>query len=355
MFRNQCLTRAKLCPKDEFYTCYEDVKRECDHYQDAFRDKVIYCNCDDPRYSQFWRYFHENFEVFGLKRLLSTFYDVRGSTYLTVYEGGKDSDVHAGICRKLSDDGDFRSPECLTVLLSCDIVVTNPPFSLFQEYMQLLLSHQKQFLIMGPVSAVSGKTFFPYVKQGLVLPGFLFNQTLSFVTPDAYPLVGQAFVDDFGRHVSKVSGICFFTNLHASVSKDLIPLTCSYAQCSQRYPRYDNYDAIECSYISDLPYDYDGVIGVPVTFLGRYCSDQFEILGETSGRREFDSVSWPTKRYVHPLQHDPKTGLTTNGGKMNTGAQLSVTDDYEGVYYTADNAEGRLRRVYRRILIRRRV
>lgn len=350
--RNQLLTQAKRQKKDEFYTQFADVERECVHYVDQFRDKIVYCNCDVPGDSAFWQYFHENFAKLGLKQLVSTYQNPYGLSCLTVYGGGSDMDVLSGERRVLLD-GDFRSPVCQTVLLACDIVVTNPPFSLFQEFVRMLVDAGKQFLIMGHTGAIACKDFFPLLMYDTVSVGYLFNQTCCFRMPDDYVLSGKGYTDASGQKYGYVSGICFFTNLQVDRQSEPLILTESYAAHPEWYPHYDNYDAIEVSRVSLIPYDYDGVMGVPVTFLAHYCPAQFQLLGETSGRCDFGQESWPVKRYVNPLQYQFSTGEFVPGGKANTGAQYVVPDSYEGTYYVAENAKGKLKRVYRRLLIRR--
>lgn len=277
MSRNGNLTVAKAARHDEFYTRFADVERELAHYRARFRGKVVYCNCDDPSRSSFWRYFHLNFGPLGLRRLVSTHYRDGKSSYAFEYGGGDDNDVSAGVRTELSGDGDFRSPECAALLDECDVVVTNPPFSLFREFAGSLTERGKKFLIVGNVNAVTYKEFFPLLQRGEVWPGCAFNETWSFVVPDDY----VATAVEGGERLAKVPGICWYTNLDHDRRHEPLELLRTYNPSD--YPRYDNYDAINVGRTADIPADYDGLMGVPVSFLGRYCPEQFELVWKAFG------------------------------------------------------------------------
>lgn len=255
------LTKARNAKNDEFYTQLEDIEKELMNYKEYFKDKIVLCNCDDPKWSEFWRYFHFNFAELGLKKLISTHYDQNNPTYKMEYEGGNDNNIEVGVKTPLEGDGDFRNKECLEILDEADVVVTNPPFSLFRAYVAALMEHEKRFLIIGNKNAVTYKDFFPLLQKGTVWIGH--SNPSEFDTPD-------------GR-TKKLDGLtCWFTNLGVAKRHELI-LRKKYVP--EEYPKYDNYDAIEVSKVSDIPVNYDGVMGVPITLLEKYNPDQFEIIG----------------------------------------------------------------------------
>ena len=263
MRSNSNLHKAKKAKNDEFYTRLEDIEKELTHYEGQFKGKIVLCNCDDPTMSAFWKYFHLNFTKLGLKKLISTHYEVDKPTYKMEYKGGNDNDIKVGIKTPLKSNGDFRSQECLNVLDECDIVVTNPPFSLFRQYVAVLMEHKKKFLIIGNKNAVKYKGIFPLLKNNEVWLGF--NRPSNFITPDG--------------NTQKLNGLTrWFTNLGAMQDKKLI-LREKYIP--EKYQKYDNYDAINVNKVAEIPVDYDGVMGVPITFIDKYNPKQFEILGFT--------------------------------------------------------------------------
>ena len=294
MALNKNLNQAKQGKKDEFYTQLPDIENELRHYRSHFKGKVVYCNCDDPRVSNFFRYFSQNFEHLGLKKLITTCYrnqnpdlfsrhDVERAVMLE-FDGFRD-DEHMprpediGI-KELEGDGDFRSQECIDILRQADIVVTNPPFSLFREYVAQLVKHDKKFIIIGPWSAVIYTEIFPLIKDNRFWLGYGFAAGNAFF---AVPAVADyaAGVYDHNTGLVKFRNITWFTNLdHKKRHVDLLlyrPYT------PEEHPKYDNYVAIEVSKIKNIPMDYDGVMGVPVTFLDSYNPDQFEIVGSNRG------------------------------------------------------------------------
>ena len=254
------LHRAKNAKNDEFYTKLADVSKELMHYKGYFKDKIVYCNCDDPRWSAFWEYFHLNFSALGLKKLISTHYDKNEPTYRMEYTGGDDNNIDAGVITPLEGDGDFRNQECLDLLDEADIVVTNPPFSLFREYVAVLMEHKKKFLIIGSKNAITYKDFFPLLKNGDVWIGR--NNPSEFLQPDG--------------SIKKFGNIGWFTNLGIAKRHEKLVLRKKYDP--EEYPRYDNYDAINVNKLSDIPVDYDGVMGVPISIMDKYNPDQFEII-----------------------------------------------------------------------------
>jgi len=257
--RNKNLISAKKAKNDEYYTQLADIERECFNYKDLFRDKVIYCNCDDARESNFFRYFSMNFEFFGLKRLITTGYKANGHGVALIYEGDKNGnkvvDDEEIQVVELEGDGDFRSPECIEFLKQADIVVTNPPFSLFREYVAQLMDYNKKFLIIGNYNAVTYKEIFSYIKANQLWLG----STLSFAkfkVPDYYePKPTRFWIDETGQKWRSMGNICWFTNLDIAKRHEEIILYKSYNE--EEYPQYDNYNAINVNKVADIPKDYE--------------------------------------------------------------------------------------------------
>lgn len=334
---NANLHKAKDAKNDEFYTQLTDVAKELMHYKAHFKDKIVLCNCDDPTWSAFWKYFHLNFAELGLKKLISTHYDREEATYKMEYTGGDDNDIEVGVKTPLEGNGDFRNKECLDLLDESDIVVTNPPFSLFREYVAVLMEHEKKFLIIGNKNAITYKEFFPLLKDDDVWIGC--TNVKEFLQPDG--------------SIKKFGNIGWFTNLDVAKRHEKLILWKHYTE--EEYPKYDNYDAINVDKVSEIPCDYDGVMGVPITFLDSFNPEQFEILGYTGGLgwNERNKVK-TSKEYLDCKQHNPD-GSITSGGKVNTGAALYYTDIPAQRYYTASNCDGYLLRTYGRILIRKKV
>ena len=351
MARNANLIKAKKAKNDEFYTQLTDVSKELMYYKHHFKDKIVYCNCDDPTWSAFWKYFHLNFEDLGLKKLISTHYDKTEPTYKMEYTGGDDNDIEVGVKIPLEGNGDFRNKECLDLLDEADIVVTNPPFSLFREYVACLMEHEKKFLIIGNMNAVTYKEFFPLLKEKKVWVGAnekggtRKGDVMCFTVPDNYS--GKT-IDVDGVPMVRVTA-WWFTNLDHEKRHEKLILWKHYTP--EEYPTYDNYDAINVDKVDQIPCDYDGVMGVPITYLGKHNPEQFEILGITKGT----SGDYPMSiLYENAIQHN-KDGTTKGGSKINTGPTLKQTNiPVDTVYYTADNVDGYLIIKYARILIRRR-
>lgn len=260
---SKSLNRAKATKNDEFYTQLRDIEKELKHYRTHFKDKIVYCNCDDPEWSNFYIYFREFFEVVGLKRLITTHYESKGSSYILTIESSKDGKkvIPFPVKTELKGNGDFRSEECIEILKNVDIVITNPPFSLFREYVAQLVDYDKKFLIIGNVNAMTCKDIFPFIKENKVWLG-ISPRSMNFKTPD-----GKL----------KAVNACWYTNLIHKKRKEELYLTELYDK--DRYHKYDNYDAVEISKVNDIPKDYKGVMGVPITFLEKYNPNQFEIIG----------------------------------------------------------------------------
>ena len=278
------LSNAKKAKNDEFYTQLSDIENELKHYKSHFAGKVVYCNCDDARKSNFFRFFQKKFNDYGLKKLITTSYNENGHGSVLVYEGdtngnGKLDDNEVKVS-ELKGNGDFRSEECIEYLKESDIVVTNPPFSLFRDYIATLVQYDKKFLIIGNTNAITYKEVFPLIKENKLWLGWSsFNKGMYFYVPEDYKYADTyKFEKEInGQKVMRVSSICWFTNLdHSRRHEDLI-LYKKYTP--EEYPKYDNYDAIEVSKVCEIPKDYDGIMGVPITFLDKYNPSQFEIVG----------------------------------------------------------------------------
>lgn len=262
MAANANLHKAKDAKNDEFYTQLTDVSKELMHYKEHFKGKVVFCNCDDPTWSAFWKYFHLNFKALGLKKLISTHYNKNEPTYKMEYAGGDDNDIEVGTITPLEGNGDFRNQECLDLLDEADIVVTNPPFSLFREYVAVLMEHKKKFLIIGNLNAVKYSELFPFIMNDQMWFGN--NNVHDFLQPDGT--------------IKKFGNINWYTNLDFIKRHEKLVLWKNYN--SAEYPKYETFDAIEVSKVTDIPIDYDGIMGVPVSFMSKYNPDQFEIVGE---------------------------------------------------------------------------
>ena len=276
--RNSMLHGAKRNKKDEFYTQLNDISAELYHYRHHLRGKKIFLNCDDPEWSNFWRYFELNFIDLGLEQVVSTHYDPEEPTYKLTMRLDENGDLTT-IKEPLEGNGDFRSAECIELLDEADIITTNPPFSLFREYVAQLIEHNKHFIILGNVNAISYKEFFPLLKDNKVWIGAsIHSGDRAFYVPDDYPLKasGCGVDPDTGRKFIRVKGVRWYTNL--DIDQRHRPLTLWKDYDPTDNPKYDNYDAINVDKVSEIPCDYYGVMGVPITFMDKYCPEQFEIL-----------------------------------------------------------------------------
>jgi len=331
---NATLNRAFIVKKDEFYTQYEDVSREMLKHRDQLKGKTILCNCDDPFESAFFRFFVLNFDKLGLSGLTSTCYagspiagreyPLEGVTgaYKAVVTSVPDEPLErpdgsldliplfampGNSLVHLAGDGDFRSDECEALLKEADIVATNPPFSLFREYISLLERHEKDFIILGNMNAVTYKEVFPLFRDDKVWYGeSIRSGDRKFHVPDSYPLnAAGCGIDEIGRRFIRVKGVRWFTNLDTSRRHEPIALTLSYTP--DEYPRYENYDAIEVGRTQNIPVDYDGIMGVPITFLDKYSPDQFEIIMLANGNAR-TNVSAETLAEVGYRPHSEDRG-----------------------------------------------
>lgn len=278
--KNSNLHKAKTAKNDEFYTQLSDIEKEMCYYKDFFKGKTVYCNCDDARESNFFKYFSLNFEFLGLKKLITTGYKENGKGVVLIYEGDKNGNRNVDdeeiVVRRLSGNGDFRSEECIEFLKEADVVVTNPPFSLFREYIAQMMEYGKKFIVIGNGNAVTYKEIFPYIKNNELWIGASkgIGGKFSFIVPNDYD--NKFVYEENGVRLGQVNSACWFTNVDHK--KRNIPLDLYKSYSPEEFPHYDNYDAIE-SKTAEIPMDYDGVIGVPITFLDKYCPSQFEIVG----------------------------------------------------------------------------
>lgn len=285
MAKNENLHKAREAKQDEFYTQISDTERELCHYEEHFRDKIVFCNCDDPASSNFWRYFQLKFYQLGLKKLISTHYDPHAPSYkmeIVRKERGAQLGIPDYVQTPLKQNGDFRSEECVEILKEADIVVTNPPFSLFREYLAQLIGYEKKFVIIGNLNAVTYKEVFPLLKNNRIWLGYK-SGAQSFAIPDSIERKNTYFLN--GQKYAKFGNICWFTNLDIPKRHEELILVKRYRGHEEEYPKYDNYDAIEIGKISEIPCDYDGVMGVPITFIDKYNPEQFEILGIANSAR----------------------------------------------------------------------
>lgn len=403
---NKSLTSAKRAKNDEFYTQYADIQKEIEAYLDydpqTFKDKVVYCNCDDPYESNFFRYFVLNFKRLGLKRLITTSYcpspvantqlellierpatpRQKGRPKATankfiinqvhkIKEDGEFglTDVAEQLKAKKANEwaplegyGDFRSPECIALLQHADIVVTNPPFSLFREYIKQLVEHKKKFLVVGSKNAITYKEIFPLIMANHMWAGAMsFSQDMLFIAPPDADLESKP-----KTALSCKEGVTYlrspsiwFTNIDHGRRHQALPLMTMAENLKfnkklkgkKKYDRYDNYDAIEVPFVDAIPSDYTGVMGVPISFLDKYSPEQFEILGATQ-RGCHDAIP-DTKKYDdywEVKQNGEKTG--SSGGKTNENANLLGNDGKKNYFI---NKKGRIvQSAYQRIFIRHR-
>ena len=287
---NQNLTQAKAAKKDEFYTQLPDIENELRHYKDHLRGKTVLCNCDDPRLSNFFHYFSYNFKRLGLKKLITVCYknqhhdlfsknEAEQAIYLE-YTGDRNGnrvpDLEEIGIKPLAGDGDFRSAECIKLLKQADIVVTNPPFSLFREYVAQLIEYNKKFVIIGHQNAITYKDIFKLIKENKIWLGYGFNRNCAHFINSHY--VDYASDADHREGLIRVSGIAWYTNMDIQKRHDQLILHKKYAP--EAYSVYDNYGAINVDMVADIPNNYPGAMGVPITFLNKYNPDQFEITGQ---------------------------------------------------------------------------
>lgn len=376
---NASMSAAIKAKNDEFYTLLTDIEKEMRHYRKHFKGKTVLCNCDDPFESNFFKYFVLNFNRLGLKKLIATcyatspianqqlslfdvvggdeeqrnkpykavvtkVYDVTGDGGVDMFDVAELFKTHENELVELEGNGDFRSEECLALLDEADIVVTNPPFSLFREYVATLMEHEKKFIIIGNSNAITYKEVFPLIMQDRLWLGVTRSGTGSmwFRIMDDFPVKSGQKVEN-GVRYQTIGNSAWFTNLDVKKRHEELILVKRYSP--EEYPRYDNYDAIEVSKIVDIPLDYAGVMGVPITFLGKYNPDQFEIVGITK--------TWfggAVKTYEMQTQVS-KNGTTSTVSKLNDGPALKVSvPPKDKTYYVVDGEY--FIQMYARVLIR---
>lgn len=363
---NGNLSKANKAKKDEFYTQLVDIENELRHYRAFFKGKIVFCNCDDPFESNFVKYFAMNFNALGLKKLIATCYATSPVMYTqltffgepehigSVNEGKKpykieitevrdengdgaiDLDDFETMLRNnppelLKGNGDFRSEECIALLKEADVVVTNPPFSLFREFVAQLMAYEKKFIIIGNQNAITYKEIFPLIKDNKIWLGYGFPGNVGFFLNTHYEDYAKS--NQHKEGMIRVSGVMWYTNIDIQKRHEPIILYKTYS--TEEYPTYDNYDAIEVSKTADIPYDYDGVMGVPITFMDKYSPDQFEILGMCEN---LDLYHLKTKVYTPQECRDRYYELFGKKGTYDLNASGVV----------------RGKKVYQRILIRRR-
>ncbi|MCM1059838.1 MAG: adenine-specific methyltransferase EcoRI family protein [Eubacterium sp.] len=326
---NSNFAAAKKNKNDEFYTQLSDIEKEIFNYEYLLRGKKILCNCNDDFSSGFWRYFSHNFIRLRLKSLTAVKYTSDKPSYML--EMYFENDEVKTVKTNLSGNGDFRSDECIRLLEKSDIVITNPPFSLFREYIALLLKFNKRFLIVGNSNAVTYKDVFMNFKDNKLWFGV--NSVRNFIQQDGK-------ICSFGN-------ILWYTNLNYEKQYEKLKPYKKYSESA--YSVYDNFPAIEVGRAADIPYDYNGLMGVPISFLTKYNPEQFEIIGMTNCNSKY-ALS-PVKWYENAVQHK-LDGTIGNGNKVNTAAAILLKERPSGTYYTASNADGYLVCVYVRVLIR---
>lgn len=376
------LRKAKENKNDEFYTQIEDIVQEIAQHKDYikhFEGKTVFCNCDDPEWSAFVEFFRKFFKKLKLKKMIATHYNKDGSpSYKLEWYGEKiNGDTVNMIKTPLKGNGDFRSEECIELLKEADIVVTNPPFSLFREYVAQLEEYQKKFVILGSMNAIAYKEFFPSLKDAKVFIGYNTGSKKFRVANDFNNT--STFVEN-GIKYAKFGNICWYTNLDLDKVHEPLILTKNYKGNEDKYPKYDNYDAIECGKIADIPKDYfpcwydcpnasncqyaksegkdkntscqkdcNGIMGVPLTFLSDYCYEQFTIKGYSEAGNDSCLKFYKNMHLVQPLNGGDKA----NSKSARYAPMLPFSPKLNENYYTADNANCKMKKVYTRIFIQR--
>lgn len=348
---NSSLNQAGKEKKDEFYTQYSDIEIEVENYRDQFENKTVFCNCDDPFESNFFRYFIHNFNSLKLKKLIATCYahssrksmlscfgdsllpqmdhPVAYKAVVTLVDDGlietesgnvdlvRLFQIPGNSIEILNGDGDFRSSESVNLLETSDIVVTNPPFSLFREFISLLTRFNKDFLIIGNINAITYKEVFPLIRENKVwLGASIHSGDRKFFVPDDYPLnAAGCGIDENGQRFIRVKGVRWFTNLDMPQRHERLPLKEEFSE--ENYPKYENYDAVNVSRTANIPFNYDGVMGVPITFLDKYSPDQFEILMLANGNVRANSSPEILKRVGYSKHDLDKGGVGIIDGKRS--------------------------------------
>jgi hypothetical protein len=325
MAKNANLKAASINKKDEFYTGYDDIKRELIHYTKYFKGKTIYCNCDDhngiglgtPK-SNFIKYLADNFQAFGIKKVIATHYEKGKKS--TKYILDKDNTGDGTICMEdvmeelLNGDGDFRSDECIELLRQSDIVITNPPFSLFREYVTQLIGNEKKFIIMGDQNAITYKEIFILIKENKLWLGNDNGGTKWFQVPSHYNIKTQSRIkEENGNKYFSKGSIMWYTNLDHKKRHEILDTGKKYIGFEKMYTKYDNYNAINVDRYSDIPMDYKAVMGVPITFLDKFNPDQFEVIGLANDKRDENEIFIKGEKTYLDEQHKNFVGMVLNG------------------------------------------
>lgn len=386
MAGNKSLGKAKDAKKDEFYTQLSDIENELSHYRQHFKDKTVFCNCDDPYESNFVKYFALNFNSLGLKRLIATCYATSPVMYTQLNFFGEDKPIGTvdkgrkpyyidvtevtdenkdgavdltdfetilknNKPRLLKCDGDFRSDECIALLKQADIVVTNPPFSLFREYVAQLIDYDKKFIIIGNQNAITYKEIFPLLKDNRMWLGYGFKGNVGFFINTKYEDYAKS-----GQHkegMIRVSGVMWFTNLDIKKRHEDLILYAHYTP--EQYPKYDNYDAIEVSKTAEIPCDYDGVMGVPITFMDKFNPEQFEIVGLLQSSTD-EQAGIPNLRYYNVFK-EMRQDMTYTGasGRKANGNPVLAGKSAKGNFLYNPTTNEYVHSAYARIAIRKKV
>ena len=367
---NTNLKQAKKNKNDEFYKQLCDIEEELRHYKDFFKGKVVLCNCDDPRVSNFFNYFSYNFEYLGLKKLITTCYKnqdmdlfSQNKSEQAVYleytgekNGGLVPTAEAIGIKQLQGDGDFRSDECVALLKQADIVVTNPPFSLFREYVAQRVEYNKKFIIIGNMNAITYKEIFKLIKENKMWSGFNFNKSMIFKTNYTNNVdSNRKYVQSKGYNPDEnyiaTPAVCWFSNMEITKRHEKLDLYKKYTP--EEYPKYDNYDAINVDKVSDIPIDYDGVMGVPITFLDKYNPDQFEIIGLLNSS-DTELAGIPATREYNDFKEIRQDGTFTKAtGRKTKGNPVLAGKSLKGNYYINPNTKECVYSTYARILIKK--
>jgi hypothetical protein len=289
---NKLLQKAKKSKSNEFYTQLCDIESELQHYKNHFKDKVIFCNCDDAQSSNFFKYFANNFKELGIKKLIAACYQEEKNGFFFEYTGneGETSKPNSNDIIYFNEDGDFRNAESIELLKQSDIVVTNPPFSLFREHVAQIIKYDKKFLIIGNINAITYKEIFKLIKDNIAWLGINLGRGISgFIVPDHYELYGtEARIDSFGNRIVSPNNCLWLTNLDNFKRHKDIVLTKRYFGNEDDYPKYDNYEGINVNKTEDIPLDYTGHMGVPITFLHKFNPNQFELIKFRKGDNNKD-------------------------------------------------------------------
>ncbi len=398
---NANLKNAKKQKNDEFYTQYQDIQKEINAYleydKDVFRGKTILLPCDDPEWSNFTKFFAQNFENFGIKKLISTSFAVesknmdidyeptlfetidprfdkaktrcKGKIFTLSQDENHDGKINIDDLKwnYLEGDGDFRSNEVKKLRDQADIIITNPPFSLFREFVAWIMEADKKFLIIGNINCISYSEIFPLLKNNKMWVGNRFNKringkNMTFRVPDSYEMKGTELYIEEGKKYISVAGTGWFTNLEHGrrhqplqlmTMEDNIKFSKHKEVQGIGYQKYDNYDAIEVPFTDAIPSDYDGVMGVPISFLDKYCPEQFEIVGLAPERS--DTMINRVFHYKNAVQHN-SNGTSQSGNKVNDGPTILYKEPpAKFPYYTCENRDGFLQVLYARILIKKKV